>query len=256
MTGHEIPREIEQLVDELAGMPGVVGVVLGGSRATGDIDAGSDWDLGVYYRGTPDLGALARRGTVHPPGSWGRIMNGGSWLTIGARKVDVLLRDIDVVEHWSARARAGEYDVDLLLGYLAGIPTYSVLAERAVAIPLRGTPPAAEPFPEALAQTGPARWRFHRDFSLTQARARALRGDLVGLVGQAARATIETAHALLCERRAWALNEKRIVEYAGLDRMQAMFARPPVARSKLVDWLADIEAALADSAPTTPSGAV
>ena len=47
-------------------MPGTIAVVLGGSHALGAGDAGSDWDLGLYYRGTIDLAALAARGTVHP----------------------------------------------------------------------------------------------------------------------------------------------------------------------------------------------
>jgi hypothetical protein len=251
MEGSGLPPEIDELADELAGMPGVAAVVLGGSRATRDADAGSDWDLGVYYRGTPDLAALSRRGTVHPPGSWGRIMNGGAWLVIGERKVDVLLRDLDVVEHWSARARAGEYEVDLLLGYLAGIPTYSLLAERAVAVALRGTPPAGEPFPDLLADAGATRWRFHRDFNLDHARMRARRGDLAGAVGQAARAVIEAAHAILCERRVWVLNEKRIVERAGLERAQPLFRTVPDGAG-LPDWVARVAAVIADGATPSP----
>jgi len=59
---------------------GAEAVVLGGSRVTGSHKLSSDWDLGVYYRGAIDLTALAAFGTVFPPGSWGRIMNGGAWL--------------------------------------------------------------------------------------------------------------------------------------------------------------------------------
>jgi hypothetical protein len=247
---HDLPSEIEALVDELAQMPGAVGVVLGGSRAAGDGDGASDWDLGVYYRGTLDVAVLARRGTVHPPGSWGRIMNGGAWLTVAGRKVDVLLRDVDVVAHWATRARAGEYDVDLLLGYLAGIPTYSLLAECSVALVLRGAAPPAEPYPPPLAEAGATRWRFHRDFNLEQARMRARRGDATGTVGQAARAVMEAAHAVLCERRTWVLNEKRLVERAGLARVQPLFREVPKADAgdALLDWVAHVEAALVDSA--------
>ena len=49
-------------------------------RARDADDDGSDWDLGVYHRGTIDLSRLAVRGEVYPPGSWGRLMNGGAWL--------------------------------------------------------------------------------------------------------------------------------------------------------------------------------
>jgi hypothetical protein len=252
MQAPELPPDLDALVDELAAMLGVVAVVLGGSRAAGEADAGSDWDLGVYYRGTPDLTALARRGTVHPPGSWGRIMNGGAWLAVGdrkiERKVDVLLRDVDVVAHWSARALAGEYEVDLLLGYLAGIPTYSVLAEATIAVALRGTPPAGAAFPAALAAAGATRWRFHRDFALDHARMRARRGDIVGTVGQAARAVVEAAHAVLCARRTWVLNEKRIVERAGFARTPALFRGVPDG-DQLSSWLDAVVAALAEDEP-------
>lgn len=239
----ELPPPVQEIVESVAAMPGAVAVVLGGSRAMGESDAGSDWDLGVYYRGALDTSALAVRGTVHPPGAWGRIMNGGAWLTCAGLKVDVILRDLDVVEHWSRLAEQGQYDVDGLLGYLAGIPTYSLLAERAVARVLRGALQPAGPFPARLSETAPARWRFHRDFSLAQARMRAARGDLVGTVGQAARAAMEHAHAILCERRTWVLNEKQLLRRAGLAPIEALFAE--AMRGDLAAWVAELERALA-----------
>jgi len=238
----DLPTVVEELVESLAVMPGTVAVVLGGSRAAGVSDADSDWDLGVYYRGSIDTSALTVRGTVHPPGAWGRIMNGGAWLTCDGLKVDVLLRDLDVVEHWSARAEEGQYDVDFLLGYLAGIPTYTLLAERSVARVLRGTLAEVGPFPARLAEAAPERWRFHSRFNLMHARMRVQRGDVVGTHGQAARAVVEHAHALLCERRTWVLNEKQIVQRAGLDAVEALFAAGPPA--DLVGWLDAVERAL------------
>jgi hypothetical protein len=239
MTALEsMPGPIEVLVDALATMPGVVAVVLGGSRAEGAADAASDWDLGVYYRGALDTTALAERGTVHPPGSWGRIMNGGAWLTVGGAKVDVLLRDLDVAEYWAARAVEGVFEVDCLLAYVAGIPTYSLMAERAVARLLRGSLPAVGAFPDRLAATAPVRWHYSSRFSLEQARMRAARGDRVGTMGQAAKAVIEHAHAVLCERRVWVLNEKRIVETAGLHETQALFGTAPTDLMSWVDTVA------------------
>ncbi|HSK01540.1 MAG TPA: nucleotidyltransferase domain-containing protein [Kofleriaceae bacterium] len=238
----ELPQPLEELVDALAAMPGAVAVVLGGSRAAGGNDAASDWDLGVYYRGSIDTGALAERGTVHPPGSWGRIMHGGAWLVCAGMKVDVLLRDLDVVEHWSAQAVEGRYEVDGLLGYLAGIPTYSLLAERAVARVLRGALAPAAPFPARLAELAPPRWRFHAQLSLAHARMRAARQDAAGTLGHAARAALEHAHALLCERRTWTLNEKQLLERAGLVEVQALFAGGP--GPALGAWLDALELAL------------
>ena len=60
----DLPQPVAELVDLLASMPGAVAVALGGSRALGCSNAGSDWDLGLYYRGAIDLTALGARGTV------------------------------------------------------------------------------------------------------------------------------------------------------------------------------------------------
>lgn len=73
----DIPQSVAEVVDLLAAMPGTVAVVLGGSRALDCAAEGADWDLGLYYRGAIDLTSLSTRGTVFPPGSWGRVMNGG-----------------------------------------------------------------------------------------------------------------------------------------------------------------------------------
>ena len=135
----DLPSAVEALVDELAAIPGVIAVVLGGSRANGSSDATSDWDLGLYYRGSLDLTALGRHGDVYPPGSWGRLMNGGAWLTCGDEPVDVLLRDLDSVDHWTRRAQDGDFEIDALLGYLAGVPTYMLTGELAAGFWLPAT---------------------------------------------------------------------------------------------------------------------
>jgi hypothetical protein len=234
-----LPQPVAELVDVLAAMPGTVAVVLGGSRGVGSSDAASDWDLGLYYRGAIDLTALAARGVVNPPGSWGRVMNGGAWLRCGEEKVDVILRDLDVVDHWTRRAEQGEFEVDPLLGYLAGIPTYSLCAELASCRLLRGAIPAA-PFPRKLAAAAPPWWRFRRSFSLDYARMHARRGHLVGATGQAAKAVMEEAHAILCERGQWVLNEKRLLETAGLAGLHALFGHVPVEFAGLAQWVESV----------------
>jgi hypothetical protein len=234
---NDLPQPVAEVLDVLAAMPGAVAVVLGGSRALGSVDAGSDWDLGLYYRGALDLTALEERAVVYPPGSFGRVMNGGAWLWCGGEKVDVLLRDLDVVEHWTRRAEDGDFEVDALLGYLAGVPTYSLCAERASCRLLRGELPAAAAFPPRLVAAAPPRWRFCRAFSLDYARMHARRGNAVGAAGQVAKAVVEEAHAVVCERGRWVLNEKRLLEAAGLDGLHALFARVPSEPADLVGWV-------------------
>lgn len=248
----KMPQHVARVAQVAAEMPGVIAVCLGGSRALGVHDTGSDWDLAAYYRGAGalDTGPLAALGLgeVHPPGSWGRIMNGGAWLDVAAEtattRVDVLLRDLDVVEHWSRLAQEGRYEVDALLGYVAGAPTYSLLAERALGVVLHGALDPVGDFPETLADAAPPRWRFHARFSLDFARKHAARGDVVGAVGQVAKAVVETAHARVCERRRWVLNEKRLLEAAGLERMHERFAAPGGGAGGLVRWVNEVAEAL------------
>ena len=77
------------------------------SRALGTDTETSDWDFALYYRSNfdPDgLRALGFSGEVFDVGAWGGgVMNGGAWLTIEGRRVDVMYRDLNDVEHCYAR---------------------------------------------------------------------------------------------------------------------------------------------------------
>ncbi|MGH2427606.1 MAG: nucleotidyltransferase domain-containing protein [Candidatus Limnocylindria bacterium] len=126
---------MEELAAVLAATPGVEAVALGGSRASGRAHADSDWDFGLYYRGSIDteaIRALAYPGTVVEPGEWGRLINGGAWLTVHGVRVDLLYRDLDEVEHWWAEAREGRYVRDHVEGYVAGMTSYVLVGELAL----------------------------------------------------------------------------------------------------------------------------
>ena len=243
----DLPPPVAALCATLGAQTGVVAVTIGGSRATDTADASSDWDVGLYYRGPLECAPLARHGEVHPPGAWGRIMNGGAWLTLDGLKVDVMLRDMDTVLRWTAEARQGRYEVDALLGYVAGVPTYSLMAELAVNRVVVGALPAAGAYPEALAVAGDRRWRMHAEFSLAHARMRAERGDVTGAAGQAAKAVLETAQAWACRHHQWVLNEKTLIERAGLRAAHDRFTRVPAAPAALVDWVGGLGVLLAAS---------
>ena len=231
-----LPEPVAELVTTLTTVPGAVAVALGGSRALGTGDPGSDWDFGLYYRGTIDLAVLTARGTVHPPGSFGRLLNGGAFLRCGTEKVDIGLRDLDLVEHWTRRACQGEFEVDHMLGFVAGLPTYLLAAELGSCRVLWGSLPVS-PFPAKLAAAAPFYWRLCRSFSLDYARVHARRGNFVGASGQAARAVLEEANAVLCERGLWVCNEKRLIQAAGLDGIQRQFAEIPNEPTRLVVWV-------------------
>ncbi len=217
---------IEALVPRLAAMPGVVAVALGGSRARGVARPDSDWDLGVYYRGAFDAGelrALGLPGHVAGPGQWGRLMNGGAWLSVGGQAVDVLLRDLDVVERWQRKAERGEFEIDNVEGHLAGLPTYVLLAEVAANRTLWGRLPEVR-YPPALRESAARRWRWNAAFSLTHAAAHAARDDRAACAGLVARAALQAAHGRLAARGEWVLNEKGLLRRAGLQEVDAIVA--------------------------------
>lgn len=220
---------LDDVADRLAALPGVVGVALGGSRAQGTAGPDSDWDLAIHYRGDFDVTALRDvgwPGEVSELGGWGGgVFNGGAWLTIDGRKVDVHYRDLDVVEREVGRARRGEFDVEPLMFHLAGIPTYLVVAELALGRALRGALPRVVDYPEALRRSAPPRWAGMGDLTLSYAEhAHARRGRTAQCLGLIAVATSQYAHAVLAARGEWVTNDKHLLTAAGLDGVHTVMS--------------------------------
>ena len=217
------------LTPELASLPAVIAVTLGGSRAQRTQRVDSDWDFAVYYRGEFDPETLRAKGwdgEVSEIGGWGGgVMNGGAWLEIDGRQVDVHYRNLDEVEHWCAEAEAGHFRKELLMFYVAGIPTYVVMAELALNVVLSGELPRPS-YPDKLAIAASRRWRNDALASLAYgATALSRHGDVVVGIANTARGIVEAAHARLAERHQWVLNEKDIAERADLGHhAQALLA--------------------------------
>src|SRR5918911_5092622 len=102
---------LDYVTEQLAALPGVQAVTLGGSRAQGTHRDDSDWDMGIYYRGAFDpqaLRDLGWPGEVSEIGDWGGgVFNGGAWLKPEGRDVDVHYRDLDTIDHEVAEANEG-----------------------------------------------------------------------------------------------------------------------------------------------------
>jgi predicted nucleotidyltransferase len=212
---------LDQVADRLAALPAVRAVALGGSRAQGTHGPGSDWDVAIYYRGAfdpDDLRAVGWQGEVSEIGGWGGgVFNGGAWLTVEERRVDVHYRDLDVVEGELARAEQGRFHVEPLLFHLAGIPSYLVVAELAVNRVLRGELPRPAAYPAKLRASATAHWHGTAHATLAYAKANhAPAGRLTEAVGALATAALQTGHAVLAARGEWVTNEKRLLERAGL----------------------------------------
>lgn len=217
-----------QLADELAGMTGVVAVALGGSRAVGEHRPDSDWDFAVYYRGEfqpEQLRRLDAQGTVSPIGGWGGgVFNGGAWLTIDGRRVDVHYRDLDDVEFRLTEAQAGRFAIERLLFHQAGIPTYIVVAELARQRVLRGDLPRPE-FPAALRASAPPRWFGEAWRTLDYARsAHAERGHVTETAAAIGTAAAQAAHGILAARGEWITNEKTLLDRAALRPVDPLLA--------------------------------
>jgi predicted nucleotidyltransferase len=225
-----LPAPVAALAADLAEIPGAVAVVLGGSRATGTHRPDSDWDLGLYYRGSdgrfdPDrVARLGHPGYVSALGEWGPIVDGGAWLTVEGRPVDVLFRDLDRVLGWWREAEAGRFEVLAQNGALVGAPTYLPVGELAQGRPLHGEVPRPG-FPEALAAAAPIRWRGRASVALLFAGTHARLGEAVACAGMLSAAVLCVGHARMAARRHWVLNEKRLVAVAGLEAAEPVLAR-------------------------------
>ncbi len=232
----------EFVVDHLAGLPGVRAVTLGGSRATGKHRPDSDWDFAVYYRGAFSPGglrALGWPGQVSEIGGWGGgVFNGGAWLQVDGRKVDVHYRDLDDVEHHLAQARAGRFAVERLMFHLAGVPTYIVVAEIALNQVLSGDLPRPG-YPDALRTAAAPRWWGDAQATLGYGRdGYAGHGRLTETAGTIAVAAAQAGHAVLAASGQWITNEKTLLDRAGLrglDQILAGLTPAPDALTEAVD---------------------
>jgi hypothetical protein len=219
---------VEFIADRLAAVPGVVAVTLGGSRATNTAVKGSDWDFGLYYHGQldpADIDALGWPGRVFAPGEWGRIVNGGAWLTIDGTKVDLIYRDLDEVLRWTEAAEAGHFEIHREVGYVAGMATYVLAGELALGTVLSGELPRPR-FPPKLQQTAPATWSRLAAGALHFAKVHADREDRAPCLANLCQAVLAVAQGRLAAAGAWILNEKRLVDRAGLGVVQERLGQP------------------------------
>ncbi|SOD87337.1 nucleotidyltransferase domain-containing protein [Streptomyces sp. Ag109_G2-15] len=240
------PDFLTTTADRLAALPTVQAVALGGSRAQGTHTPDSDWDLALYYRGPfdpADLRALGWQGEVSEIGGWGGgVFNGGAWLTIDGRRVDVHYRDLDVVEHELAEAEEGRFRVEPLLFHLAGIPSYLIVAELAVNRVLRGELPRPAAYPEKLRRTAAERWSGTARATLAYAKANhAPHARLTEVAGALATAAVQAGHAVLAARGEWVTNEKRLLERAGLRRIDAVVGALRAEPEALTDAIGQAE---------------
>ncbi|WP_242624801.1 nucleotidyltransferase domain-containing protein [Krasilnikovia cinnamomea] len=264
---------LAELAGRLIGVDGVVGVVLGGSRARGTHTADSDTDLGLYYRPPLDvdgLAALARDvagpdARVTAPGEWGPWVDGGAWLTVDGAAVDWIYRDLGRVEQAWRDAEQGRYAFHAQAGHPLGVPDFAypgelalsvVLAERAGE--LAALRARARVYPPALGAALVA-GLWEADFLVGVARKAVSRGDAAYVAGCLFRLVGVCAHALHGAAHRWLINEKgAVASAAGLPgapprfraEVDAVFTAvdgDPVHLATAVDAAQDLVLATADA---------
>jgi hypothetical protein len=219
--------DLDELAARLVAVPGVIAVVLGGSRARGTADEHSDIDLGVYQRGGMDLSALREiaaqwpGSTVAAPGEWGPWVDGGAWLGTPGTKTDLLWRDLDRVEGILAEVRRGVVRCERQVGHPLGFFSYAYLAELATAEVLADPTGALaavkaelEPYPPALARAIERDYGFEAGFSIANAVTPAARGDRFSAVGFLFRGIGCLVHVLHAREGVWLATEKNAVASA------------------------------------------
>jgi predicted nucleotidyltransferase len=264
---------LTDLAGQLVAVPGVVGVVLGGSRARDEHRPESDYDLGLYYRRPLDigaLGALAERvggpaAQVTEPGGWGLWVDGGGWLRVDDAPVDWIYRDLDRVAAIRAAAEEGHYSFHQQAGHPLGFLDVAYPGElalgRILADPtgeLAALQATARVFPEALAEALIG-GLWEGDFLVAVARKAVSRGDVTYLAGCLFRLVGVCAHALHGAGRRWLINEKGAVAAAAAipgappkfrERAEALFAElngGPDRLTSAIDAAADLVLDTADA---------
>jgi hypothetical protein len=227
-------RLLARVVATLSTVPGVKGIALGGSRAQGTAIAPSDYDIGIYYdpeepfahgamqQAANTLGDLGTDRTVTAIGGWGEWIDGGGWLTIAGRKVDLLYSDLRKVERTIEECRAGRITVAYQPGHPHAFVSASLAGQVAYCQPLWDPEGAiarlkaqAEPYPYALRQALIERFGWEADFALQNAQKALDRGDVAYVAGCCYRSVACSVQVLFALNARYLLNEKGALAQAG-----------------------------------------
>jgi hypothetical protein len=215
----------ERVAKALIQVAGVQAVVLGGSNCTGTATEFSDLDIGVYYGDGLDVQRMSevmtllddthREGLLNKPGEWGKWINGGAWLTVEGRKVDILLRDTSLVASVIDDCQQGHVTVDFKAGHPFGFVNAIYMGEVKYCIPLKdpqhvmgGLKRLAEPISKAYRDAASGWFLWEAEFSGMTGRSSIAKKDIVYASGALFKGILCLTQALVAANGEILLNEK------------------------------------------------
>ncbi len=262
MTAEQI---ILAVADELARLPFVRAVVLGGSRATGTATDSSDIDIGIYYDKPADFGALCRiaakfddlhrENLVCSEGGWGDWVNCGGWLTVDGIPTDLIMRDFDRVSRVCADCENGVFSTNYHTGHPHAFLSVIYRGELARCKVLYARDQAflqlkkqAEIYPEPLREAIISFFSFEAGFSCALAEKAAKNNDLYYLHGHLFRSVSACNQVLFALNRVYCLNEKKAALQIARtplapenypQRVNRIFTLPPLEAAAMLRKLCD-----------------
>ena len=239
---------VDNVARDLMNVPGIVGVVLGGSRARGTHRENSDIDIGIYYDPTMgfdciEVGKIAakyddehRENLISSLGGWGPWVNAGGWLVIEGYHVDFILRDFYRVAavlddclagKLSSHYHAGHPHAYLNVMYMGEISICKIITDPMKRLAdLKGK---TVPYPKRLKESIIDYFMFEASFSAMLANGNVENDDISYVSGHCFRSISCLNQVLFALNEEYCINEKKAV------RMITNFRNRPIGYKEKID---------------------